>query len=253
MEVPAFFVYTCTNITLPVKTRLDQRTEFCCFITKSSRSIIVDLTHAVYGTYSNTVVSILSKLGQMIKHIFCIKQQLAAKTKETQFHHWATKKWVSVQSPVLVRVTVGVCFRKWDSYHYLKQRKSTTCLKKLIVSDKTKCKLCWMNVAHYNFNILLPGTCLQHGWLLVLGNYQLKWTFGYTVLIDCNLKVNTHTVGRVYQHYMCIYMYMYFDFQWSYSLCRILCQVMSSEGKYIVWVVCDLVRGKITTIPLSVS
>ena len=40
-------------------------------------------TNFTHGTYSNTVVSILGKLGDVVKHIFCIKQQLAANRKET--------------------------------------------------------------------------------------------------------------------------------------------------------------------------
>lgn len=47
----------------------------CANISESLRNL------DTFDTYPYTVVSVLSKLGQMIKHVFCIKQQLAEETK----------------------------------------------------------------------------------------------------------------------------------------------------------------------------
>ena len=70
------YIQSCTCTT---SARL---TELGHFIIKSAIKNkdfkIVNVTH---DTYTNTVVPILGKLGQVKKHIFSIKQQLTAKNK----------------------------------------------------------------------------------------------------------------------------------------------------------------------------
>lgn len=119
----------------------------------------------------------------------CLYPQQAGSDDKTYFPHKAATGCKNKRNTIspLSHQKMSVCaessfsqgnswclFSKMRFLPLFKTEKVHHLLKKLIVSDKTKCKLCWMNVAHYNFNILLPGTCLQHGWLLVLGNYQLK-------------------------------------------------------------------------------